>query len=71
MKSNRLDLIGVTAAVLIEIGTVAEIIGIFTKCEIEAEMTEVHCFKRNVGAGSLQHEEELELCIISLYYFTN
>ncbi len=42
---------GVTAAVFSEIRTVAEIKDTF-KCGIGAEMTEVQCFRRNVGAGS-------------------
>jgi len=57
---------GVTAAVLSGVGTVAEMRDMFTRCKIGAEITEVQCFKRNVGAGSNQHKEELVFCIVSL-----
>lgn len=61
LKKKKLR-IQVTAAVLSQTGTVAEIRDIFTRCEIAAEMTEEQCFKRNVN----QHEEESDFCIISL-----
>lgn len=49
-----------------DIGTVAEMRGMFTRSEIAAEITEVQCFKRNLGADSSRYGEELDFCIMSL-----